>query len=266
MLSELLKFIRISFKRRMFLYEIGVFTLTLFGSFPNLLARFICLGIFLVAFALLTPFLTSLFALQLKMLFLKKHEADQRTKNKVNRIAERLGVRVKRVLIAKGMCNAYVRFGTLVLGEELLDRLGPSEVRAVIGHELGHMKEKHVWYKIVVAMLSPALPLWVWLRLYWPIIINELFTQILLNVMITIAIIAYLMIFMIPLNWTLEARADKTAVDIAGKASTISALLAIVNRESFKVPTEYHPSVSERVKQILKYKPRRAACFSVPNI
>lgn len=256
MLSELWNFIKVSFKRRMFLYEVEVFSLTLFGSFPGLLVRFFCLGTFLIACTLLMPFLTSLLASQLKILFSKKYEADQKIKNEVGRIADRIGVRVKKVLIAKGLCNAYVRFGTLVLGEELLDRLGPSERRAVIAHELGHMKEKHVWFRIVATMTLPALPLWSWQRLYWPIIINEHVTQLMLSVMINIALLVYLIAVMIPLNWYLEARADSIAVEIAGKASTISALLALVNREEFELSSEDHPAISERVKLILKDKPR----------
>ena len=255
-MSELWNLIKVSFKKRMFLYEIEVFSLTLFGSFPNLLVRFFCLGTFLITCTLLMPFLTSLFASQLKILFLKKYEADQRIKDEVNKIADQIGVRIKKVYMAKGLCNAYVRFGTLVLGEELLDRLGPSERRAVFAHELGHMKEKHMWFKIVATMALLALPLWAWLRLYWPIIINEQVTQLMLSIMINIALLAYLIVVMVPLNWYLEVRADRIAVEIAGKASAISALLAIVNREKFELPSEDHPAISERVKLILKGRPR----------
>ena len=256
MFSELWNFIKVSFKKRIFLYEIEVISLTLFGSFPYLLVRFFCLGAFLITCALLMPFLTSQFASQLKILFSKKYEADYRIKNEVNEIAERLQVNIKKIYIVKGLCNAYVRFGTLFLGEELLDRLGPSERRAVFAHELGHIKENHIWFKLVAALVLLALPLWSWLRLYWPIIINEHVTQLMLNIMINIALLAYLMVVMVPLNWYLEIRADRIAVKIAGKASIISALLAIVNREKFELASEDHPAISERVKLILKYKPR----------
>lgn len=262
MLSELWRFIKVSFKRRMLLYEIGVLSWTLFGSFPNLLVRFFCLGAFITAFALLTPFLTSLVAWQIKALFSKKYEADQRIKSEVGKTAERIGVKPPKVLIAKGLCNAYIHFGTLVLGEELLDRLrarDPSQIRAVIAHELGHRKEKHTWLKMATGVALPAFPLWIWQRLYFPIIISEFVTQLMLNVMITLALFAFLMVAMVPLNWHLEFRADRFMVDVAGKASAIFALLAIVTREKFEIPSEDHPSVSERVKQILKYKPKKTS-------
>jgi len=267
MLSELWRFIKVNFKRRMFLCVIGVYSLTLYGSFPNLLVRFFCLGAFITAFVLLTPFLTSLVAWQLKAFFSKKYEADQRIKSEVNETAERIGVKVKNVLIAKGLCNAYIRFGTLVLGEELLGRLSflPSGRRAVFAHELGHLKEKHVWLKMVAVVGLSAFPLWTWLKLYFPIIVNELVTQLMLNIMVTLALFAFLMVTMVPLNWYLEDRADRFMVDIAGKASAISALLAIVNREKFEIPSEDHRSVSERVKRILKYEPSKMSTHMNPE-
>jgi STE24 endopeptidase len=265
MLGELWRFIKVSFNRRMYLYAIGVISGTLFGSFPNLLVRFLCLGIFITAFALLTPFLTSLVAWQIKAFFSRKYDADQRIKNEVNKVAELLGVKVKKVLIAKGLCNAYVVFGTLVLGEELLERLGPSQRRAVFAHELGHLKEKHVWLRMLAAVATPTLPLWAWQRLYFPVIINEYFTQLMLSIMISLILFAFSVVAMVPLNWQLEIRADRFMVDVVGKASAISALLAITTREKFKEPSEDHPSVSERIKIILNYASRKRAARTNPE-
>ena len=253
MLSELWNFIKVSFKKRMFLYEIEVLSLMLFGLFPLL-----GLVTFLVASILLAPSFSSMISSQFKMLFTKKYEADQKIRNEINEIADQLGVRVKRVLVAKGLCNAYVRFGTLVLGEKLLERYGPGERRAAIAHELGHIKEKHIWFKIVAVVVLSIPPLWIWLRLYWPIIINELTTQVVVNIMVNLALLAYLIVVMIPSNWYMEVRADRIAVGIAGKACLISALLAIVTREEFELPSEDHPAVSERIKLILKYNPRNS--------
>lgn len=256
MLSELWSFIKLSLKRRMILYEAEVVGLTLFGSYPDLPVRFFGLGLFLVACLLLMPFFTSMFTSQLKFLFLKRCKADQRLKNEVDSIGDLVGARASKVCIAKGLNNAFVCFGTLVLGEELLNRVSPSGRRAVIAHELGHMKERHMWLKIVVALVLLAPPLWSWTRLYWPIIINEYVTQLMLNIMINITSLAYLMVVMLPLNWYLELRADRVAVEIAGKAGIISALLAIVNREKFELASEDHPAISDRVKAILKDKPK----------
>jgi Zn-dependent protease with chaperone function len=272
-LSTLWSLIKVSFNKRLFLYEFGVLTFAFSGSFPNLLVRFFCIFACLTAYILLTPFLTSTFAWQLKTLFIKKYEADENLKNEVRRIANQLGVKIKKIYIAKGLYNAYVRLGTLVLGEELLNRFGYHEnlknthhsistdtlnnpqIMAVIAHELGHIKEKHIWFRMIATMTLLGLPLWTWQRLYWPIIINEIFTQLMLVVMINVTLLIYSIVVNIPLSWYSEVRADRIAVQIAGKAATVSALLAIVDKEKFKLSSEDHPAISERVKLILKYRP-----------
>ena len=255
MLSELWSFIKASFKKRLVLYEIVVYSVTLSGALPNLLVSLFCLGTFWGSCALFMPVFTSRFVSQLRFLLAGKDEADQRVKDEVNGIAEEMGVKIRNVRVAKGLCNAYIRFGSLVLGAELLKRLSCSERQAVIAHELGHAKEKHAWISSVAFSALPALPLWTWSKLYWPVILNQQFTQIMLHVMIGIALIAYMMLVMVPLNWYLEIRADRIAARVTGKGNIVSALLAIVNRESFDVPSEDHPAVSERIKLILKDRP-----------
>ncbi len=60
--------------------------------------------------------------------------------------------------------NAYFtgfgRAKRIVFFDTLLDKLAPGEVEAVLAHELGHFKHRHVWKRIaVMAALSLAL-LW----------------------------------------------------------------------------------------------------------
>lgn len=81
-----------------------------------------------------------------------------------------------------------------------------------------------------------------------------------MNVMLNIAFLAYLMVVMVPLNWYLEIRADRIAVDsfrtiAEGKASMVHALLRLMTgRDDFEQPSEDHPAMSERIKAILKYR------------
>jgi Zn-dependent protease with chaperone function len=247
-LSEVWGFIKLSFMERTYVKVIQVLSLTLF-----ILSPILGLVAFLVATALLMPSSISSLTMQFRFLFIQKHEADESIKNEVNKIAHQLGVRVKKVLIAEGLCNAYVRFGTLVLGDKLLNQCGPAERGAIISHELVHLKEKHMWFRMGVAAISPLLPLSIWLRIYWPIIMNELTTQLLINIMIGFALLTYLTVVMILPNWYMEIRADQGAVRMVGKACLISALLAIVTKDQFKLASEDHPSISDRIKLILKY-------------
>src|SRR5262249_19679409 len=57
-------------------------------------------------------------------------------------LAARAGVRVKRVVQVKSAaCNAFASpLGTVGLTTALLEKLEPEEIRAIIAHELGHLK------------------------------------------------------------------------------------------------------------------------------
>ena len=74
--------------------------------------------------------------------------------------------------------------------------------------------------------------------------------------LINTALLFFIILAMIPVNWYLEVRADRIAEKTAGKSALISAFLKLVNREKFEEPSENHPAISERVKLILKYNPR----------
>lgn len=53
----------------------------------------------------------------------------------------------------------------IVLFDTLLTRLAPSEVEAVLAHELGHFKRHHVWKRVGVLFVMSLMMLWVLGRL-----------------------------------------------------------------------------------------------------
>lgn len=61
--------------------------------------------------------------------------------------------------------NAYFtgfgRAKRIVFFDTLLDKLAPGEVEAVLAHELGHYKRRHVWKRIVMMSLLSLALLWV---------------------------------------------------------------------------------------------------------
>lgn len=65
--------------------------------------------------------------------------------------------------------NAYFSgFGAakrIVLFDTLLARLAPAEVEAVLAHELGHYKRRHVWKRIAVLFAASFFLLWILGRL-----------------------------------------------------------------------------------------------------
>jgi len=61
--------------------------------------------------------------------------------------------------------NAYFSgFGAakrIVLFDTLLARLAPAEVEAVLAHELGHYKRRHVWKRVAVLFVASLVLLWI---------------------------------------------------------------------------------------------------------
>jgi Zn-dependent protease with chaperone function len=253
--NELRAFIKNSLRARMLLYEALALSLALFiSAIPFYFMKITVLGVFWVVSLITFPLLATSLKSQFKLVFAKKYEADQATKETVYRTAERMHVRKpKKILIAQGVLNAYVRFQTLVLGDLLLKTLSTANLECVIAHELAHQKRHHAIKMICATTAFLAFPLLVWQRAYYvPIIFNEQFTSIMLSVMICIGTLALISALMIPLNYFLEFDADGIATKAMGKARMIAAYLAIAKKEDFRESSESHPSILDRIKRILR--------------
>jgi STE24 endopeptidase len=91
-------------------------------------------------------------------------------KNRITGLLERCGFTASGLFVMDGSKrsahgNAYFtglgRAKRIVFFDTLIGRLGPAEVEAVLAHELGHFKRRHVWKRIaVMAIISLAL-MWV---------------------------------------------------------------------------------------------------------
>lgn len=251
MLSELWSLIKISFKKRLALYEIIVMSLTLFGTFPNPMVKFVAFFVFIAASGIFMPIFASQFVSQLRLIFAHKNRIKFPISNEIGDLSEQMSVQAKELGIVKGS-TAYVMGKCLVLGVELIKQLTFDERQAVVAHELGHIKEKHVLFRFVLMIPLLAIPLYGWSKLYSPIFFTESLTHIVLAIMVSIAFLAYMRLVMIPINWLIEARADRIAARFAGNRNIKSALLTLANKEKLEKSSETHPSISERVKFIEK--------------
>jgi STE24 endopeptidase len=90
---------------------------------------------------------------------------DEELARRLRELAERAGAPVRDVLVADASrrtakANAYVSgFGAtrrLVLYDTLLDSSPPEEVAAVVAHELGHRRERHVLRATLLGMAGAA--------------------------------------------------------------------------------------------------------------
>jgi STE24 endopeptidase len=96
--------------------------------------------------------------------------ADDSVKARVEALLTRCGFRSKGLLVMDGSKrsahgNAYFTgFGAgkrIVFFDTLLSSLQPTEVEAVLAHELGHFKHHHLWKRIGVMGLAVLALLWV---------------------------------------------------------------------------------------------------------
>jgi len=250
MLREFWNFIK-SFKKRFVLYCFVVLSGSIFGSFPSLLVKLCALSVFVVSSVFFLPIAVSQFASAIKQLTMHKSGIQVSIPLEIANLANKAGVTIKELRIVKANI-AYVIGKSLVLGIELVDKLDRNELLAVVAHELGHIKRRHLLIKIAFLILF-----WIILMLSWssfssPIFLNETVTQIILTVVLNIMEFAFLLVVFIPINWLIEFDADKFAAKLVGKEHIKSALLKIVDADEVEEPSETHPSVAERVNRIDK--------------
>jgi STE24 endopeptidase len=90
---------------------------------------------------------------------------DERLADELRALANRAGVPIRKVLVADASrrttkSNAYVsglgRTRRVVLWDTLLERGGTGELKAVVAHELGHRRFRHVAWVTLLAMTGTA--------------------------------------------------------------------------------------------------------------
>ena len=87
---------------------------------------------------------------------------DPELRGRVEALLERCGFRVSGLFVMDGSRrsahgNAYFTgFGAskrIVFFDTLLEKLAPQEIEAVLAHELGHFRHRHVWKRLIVMSL-----------------------------------------------------------------------------------------------------------------
>lgn len=89
--------------------------------------------------------------------------------NEIKNMANSIGVKIKGVKLKDSTFhNAYAIGRSPVLGVGLLKDLGCEECKAVVAHELGHIKERHSMVRILLMAPLLAVPLFTWSTVYSP--------------------------------------------------------------------------------------------------
>jgi STE24 endopeptidase len=228
---------KVGFKKRLLIMSVVVMSTTFYVVFHYSLLGLISLLVFLV-FAELFAFIYSpKYLSNLWLTFTHYKLSRIPVPIEITDLSKRMDVQIKELKIKEKFCSAYVIGKSLVLGKGLLDLLDIPEALAVVAHELGHIKEKHSLIRFLLVPIC-LLNAWSWRGLPFQILF--------------IASLAYVTVFMIPLNWILEYRADRIAKEFAGSKNLESALLklASANEIDLDEPSEGHPAISKRLKLI----------------
>ncbi|HET9960303.1 MAG TPA: M48 family metallopeptidase [Polyangiaceae bacterium] len=244
------------------------------------LVRLLPNGYWLAIWGLLLAFnvfVTLLAPYVIEPLFFKMTElAIPELGERIQRLADRAGVRVSRVLKMDASrrsshSNAYFTgFGPVkrvVLFDTLIERMMPDEILAVLAHELGHWKKRHITQRFLLGELASFVGLWiVSLLVAWPALPEWVFlNEASLPARAVIVALAW-SVFSFPLTplasaWSRrhEREADRFARDLTQTPRALATALAKLARDNlasltyhpwFEAVYASHPSVVERVRTL----------------
>ncbi len=256
MLSDIWRFLRASFNRRLCVYYAVILCYTLFGAFPIVLFKLLFLAAFVPVASLFLIILSRNFLYPtFKFIWLSRKVPKLPVPNELKQLAERMNTPLEYMKIINiKEKNAFATPKGIVFTKGLLNALDRGEIMSVAAHELGHNKGKHVAYKFIAMIGVLGVFMFEWLRFSSPILLNLTITQIVLQTMIEVALLALAIVSMIPVNWIAELKADNAAVRFTGKENIRSALLKLTKSEEQDQPCETHPSIKQRIKHIEEIK------------
>jgi len=235
-LSRFWKKIKAGFRVRQIVCCCVVISAVFFGFFAYPLIKLLWGIAFLVSSELFVLMYVPSFISNYWLLLTHTKAIERPMPKEFSYLAEKAGVTIKKFKTKPRLRNAYVFGKTLVIGELLLEELTKAEILGVVGHEFGHIKGRDGLLRPLFILPILALALLGW---------GNLPPQ-----MSSIALLAYTMVMMTPINWHLECKADKFSRDLVGKDAIKSALLHLGKKDKIDEPSESHPSTAKRIKKL----------------
>ncbi|MDP6667079.1 MAG: M48 family metalloprotease, partial [Dehalococcoidia bacterium] len=159
----------------------------------------------------------------------------------VRMMADVAGVKIKKYHEVSGWFNAAVRSdGSLVVGSRIWTDLTKSETHAVIGHEIGHLKDfQSARFLLLIGLASISIPFMALPATQFPPVVS-----------IPSALSSTLLIVW-SLRWYLERRADRFSASQFGSRSMIFALAKLWKIGSnADCPSITHPSFESRITRL----------------
>lgn len=198
-------------------------------------------------------------------------------------LAARAGIQHSRVYVVDmsvetNAVNAYVAGvgGTarIVFWDTILKKLTPRQLRAVLGHEMGHYVLGHIWQGILFMSAFLMLSLWLtWLSAGWAIArwkrrfgFDRLADPASLPLLVLLLGVISLVLAPIPIAWTRhqEHEADRFALELTHDNHALASAFVRLQATNLAVPDPgwlytlwrgSHPSIAARVRFANSYHP-----------
>lgn len=240
MIEQLWNYIKIGFKLKIYVFAIVFFGISFCGIAPTNFLKSLCLLItlpFIPVMACITT-IDSINKVRDIVLMQLKRGLDIPVPDEIQRLADSMGVKIKKVKMVQGVMNAGVSpTGKVVIGEPILHSLDKNEFQSVFAHEFSHVKRKHHLKRLLVFSSL--------------IIAGFIVFSNVPSLLQAYAIIAFLSIAIIPFNWRFEFEADDDGKKYVGATHMASALRKLIGDRNPKEASETHPPINLRIQRIL---------------
>jgi Zn-dependent protease with chaperone function len=177
----------------------------------------------------------------------KAKSTSSNVQQKVDELCQSMDIKkMVTVKLVDGWYGAKAQDEGVLLGKPLLDKLDDNSIKAVLAHELAHIKQSQIskTYLIMMAILFVA---------YYFYLFNVRSIPLWPNLLIFFAwCFLILVIFLRFISWPKEYEADAIAAKYVGKNTMISTLQALATLKGTDMEQDFysHPSISKRIAKL----------------
>jgi STE24 endopeptidase len=206
---------------------------------------------------------------------------DKALEDEIKNVAQKVGIKVSRTFKMDASkrskhTNAYFtgigKVKRIILYDTLLEKMDKDEIIAVLAHELGHWKKKHVLKRIIVSEVVAFVGLYVSFKILQTDFLTEMFYIELDSFFAKIIILGFLgniVAFLLsPLvsffSRRHERMADRFACELTGNPESLASSLIKLSKDNLSNLHPHplyaaiyysHPPVVHRIREIRKIKP-----------
>jgi Zn-dependent protease with chaperone function len=160
----------------------------------------------------------------------------------LRQLRQSMGIKKEiKVRIVPNWLNAEARFSTIEIGQPVLVNMDAASRKALIAHELGHIKGNHSLKMIPVIVAALILML-----------ILSLFTPLGISMFTFLVPVAFIGIAIRFISWPLEYEADLIASQHTNNNGVISSLTILSKMRNTNATRDFysHPSVDKRIANL----------------